>query len=132
MDRAVSGARVLTGGVFECDITHRRSVAVICMPYKIRCNPVHPHNGALPGLYTLCSGYTSVYLCATSLQNLAVQRTFIPLSVSLWNDLADAVFDVVGLAGFKSRANAFFIGLSCCSIFIGSKMLNLPLLALHC
>ena len=28
-------------------------------------------------------------------------------SVSLWNDLADLVFDGVGLAGFKSRANDF-------------------------
>ena len=33
-------------------------------------------------------------------------RTFIPLSVSLRNDLANLVFDGVGLAGFKSRANA--------------------------
>ena len=39
----------LTGGVFECDISHRRSVAVLCMLYKIRCNPEHPLNGALPG-----------------------------------------------------------------------------------
>ena len=31
LDRAVSGARFLTGGVFECDISHRRSVAVLCM-----------------------------------------------------------------------------------------------------
>ena len=51
LDRAVSGARFLTGGVFECDISHRRSVAVLCMLYKIRCNPVHPLNGALPGPY---------------------------------------------------------------------------------
>ena len=29
LDRAVSGARFLTGGVFECDIAHRRSVAVL-------------------------------------------------------------------------------------------------------
>ena len=42
LDRAVSGARFLTGGVFECDIAHRRSVAVLCMLYKIRCNPVNP------------------------------------------------------------------------------------------
>ena len=49
--RAVSGARFLTGGVFECDISHRRSVAVLCMLYKIRCNPVHPLNGALLGPY---------------------------------------------------------------------------------
>ena len=51
LDRTVSGARFLAGGVFECDISHRRSVAVLCMLYKIRCNPVHPLNGALPGPY---------------------------------------------------------------------------------
>ena len=49
LDRAVTCARFLTGGVFECDIAHRRSVAVLGMLYKIRCNPVHPFNGALPG-----------------------------------------------------------------------------------
>ena len=42
---------VLAGGVFECDISHRRSVAVLCMLYKNRCNPLHPRNGALPGPY---------------------------------------------------------------------------------
>ena len=36
-------------------------------------------------------------------------RTFIPLSVSLWNDLADPVFDGVGLAGLKSRANTVLL-----------------------
>ena len=36
-------------------------------------------------------------------------RTFVPLSVSLWNDLSDPVFDGVGLACFKSRANAFLL-----------------------
>ena len=35
LDRAVSGARFLTRGVFECEIAHRRSVAVLCMLYKI-------------------------------------------------------------------------------------------------
>ena len=48
LDQAVSGARFLAGRVFECDISHRRSVAALCMLYKIRCNPVHPLNGALP------------------------------------------------------------------------------------
>ena len=33
-------------------------------------------------------------------------RHFVPLSVSLWNDLSDPVFDGVELAGFKSRVNA--------------------------
>ena len=31
LDRAVSGARFLTGGVFQCDIAHRRSVTVLCI-----------------------------------------------------------------------------------------------------
>ena len=36
-------------------------------------------------------------------------RTFVPLSVSHWNDLSDTVFDDVRLAGFKSGANAFLL-----------------------
>ena len=114
LDRPVSGARFLTGGVFECDIAHRRSVAVMCMLYNIRCNPMHPLNGALPGPYVsvrvtrgalVAHRYTDAPpRCRTS----QYSRTFIPLSVSLWNDLANPVFDGVGLAGFKSRADAFF------------------------
>ena len=51
LDRAVSGARFLTGGVFECDITQCRSVAVLYLLYKIRCNQIHPLNRVLPGPY---------------------------------------------------------------------------------
>ena len=51
MDPVVSGASFLTGGVFECDLAHRRSVAVLCMLYKIRCNSMHPLYDALPVLY---------------------------------------------------------------------------------
>ena len=36
-------------------------------------------------------------------------RTFVLLSVSLWNCLSDPLFDGVGLAGFKSRADAFLL-----------------------
>ena len=112
LDRAVSGARFLTLGVFECDISHRRSVAVLCMLYKISCNPVHPVNGALPGPYVparVARGalvphrYTYAQPRCRTLQ---YSRTFIPFPVSLWNDLASSIFDGVGLAGFKSMANA--------------------------
>ena len=115
LDLAVSGARFLTGGVFECDIGHRQSVAVLCMPYKIRCNPVHPLNGALPGPYVpvrvtrgalVLHRYTYAPPCCRTLQ---YSRTFISFSVSLCNDLANPVFDGVGLEGFKSRANAFLL-----------------------
>ena len=76
---------------------------------------MHPHNGALPGLYVLVMvtrgalvTHRNTYApprCRIS----QYSRTFIPLSVSLWNDLANPVFDGVGLAGFKSRANAFLL-----------------------
>ena len=112
MDRAVSGAWFLTGGVFECDISHRRSVAVLCMLYKIRYYPVHPLNGALPGPYELARvtrGALVAHRYAYAqprCRTLQYNRTFIPFSVSLWNDLASSVVDGLGLAGFKSRANA--------------------------
>ena len=32
-----------------------------------------------------------------------------PLSVSIWNDRSDPVFDGVGVAFFKSGANAFLL-----------------------
>ena len=113
LDRTVSGARFLTGGVFECDISHHRSVAVLFMLYKIRCNPLHhPLNGALPGPYvpvrvTRGALVAHWYTYAPSrCRTLQYSSTFIPFSVSLLNDLANHVFDGVGLAGFKSRANA--------------------------
>ena len=51
LDSVVSGAGFLTRHVFECDIAHRRSVAVLCMLNKIRCNLMHPLKDALPGPY---------------------------------------------------------------------------------
>ena len=50
-DRVVGGARFVTGGVFECNIAHLRSVASLCMLYQIRCNPMQPHYHALPVPY---------------------------------------------------------------------------------
>ena len=39
-------------------------------------------------------------------RTLQFRKTFIPLSVSQWNDIADPVLDGVGLAGFKRKAIA--------------------------
>ena len=113
LDRVVSSTSFLTLGVFECDLAHLRSVAVLCMLHKIRCNPMHPLYGALPVPYvpvrvTCGAAHRYIYAppcCRTS----QYRRTFIHLSVSLWNDLSNPVFDAVGLVGFKSRANAFLL-----------------------
>ena len=85
------------------------------MLFKIKSNPMHPLSG------TLSLPYVPVHVtygalvahrhsfapphCRTS----QCRRTFVLLSMSLWNDLSDPVFDCVGLAGFKSRANAFLL-----------------------
>ena len=79
--------------------------------------PKHPLSGALPGPYVpvrvtrgaLVAHWFSYAppRCRTS----QYRRTFVPLSVSLWNDLRDPVFDGVGWAGFKSRDNFFFFAL---------------------
>ena len=85
--------RFLTWGVFESNIAHRRSVAVLCMLYKIMCNPMHPFHGTLHvphvpvrvargALDPLRHNYES--LCRRTSQH---SRTFIPISVSLWTIL---------------------------------------------
>ena len=76
---------------------------------------MHPLCGALPVPYVpvlvtrdavIAHRFTyAPSRCRTS----QYRRTFIPLTVSLWNNLSDSVFDGVGLAGFKSRANAFLL-----------------------
>ena len=76
---------------------------------------MHPLYGALPVPYVpervtrgavIAHRYT---YAPNRCRTLQYPRTFIHLSVSLWNDLSDPVFDGVGPAGFKSRANAFLL-----------------------
>ena len=76
---------------------------------------MHLLSSALPLLYMMaCATHGTLVAhrhsfapprCKTSVYH----TTFVPLSVSLWNDLSDHVFDDVGLSGFKSRANGFLL-----------------------
>ena len=38
----------LSGSVLHCNLAHRRTVAMLRMLFKVKSNPVHPLNGALP------------------------------------------------------------------------------------
>ena len=116
LDRVISGACFLAGGVLNCNLSHRRrSVSVLCMLHKIRLNPMHPLCGALsePNVPVRVTRGTLIAhrytytppRCITSQYRI----TFIPLSVSLFNYLVDPVFDGVGLAGFKSMSNTFLL-----------------------
>ena len=50
LDRVVRSAGFLVGGVLECNHVHRRSVAELCMLFKIR-DLMHPLSCALPSPY---------------------------------------------------------------------------------
>ena len=104
----VSGDLFPALGVFECDISHRRSVAVPCVLNEIRCNPAHPLNSALPGSYVpvrvtrgalVAHRYT---YAPPRCRTLQYSRTLKPFSVSLWNDLLNPVFDGVDWRVSKS------------------------------
>ena len=116
LDRVVSCAYFLSSGVLNCNLSHRRSVAVLCMLYKIRCDPMHQLCGALPVPYvpvritpgaSIAHRYT--YALPRCRNSQYLPHTFITFSVSLRNALVDPVFDGVGLTGFKSRSNAFLL-----------------------
>ena len=101
-------AGFLAGGVLECNLAHRRSVAEFCMLFTIKTK-------ALPLSYVLARVTRGALVahrhsfapphCRTS----QYRRSFVPLLASLWNDLSDPVLDYVGLEGFRSRANDFLL-----------------------
>ena len=108
LDCVVSSQNFLTSGVFECDLAHRRSVTVLSMLYKIRCNQVHPLNGALPGLYVpgrvtrgalVAHRYT---YAPPRCRNLQYSRTFFPSRCPSGTILPTQY----SMVGFKSRDNA--------------------------
>ena len=48
LDRVVRRAGFLAGGVLDYNLANRRSVAELCMLFKIKNNPMHPLSGELP------------------------------------------------------------------------------------
>ena len=75
---------------------------------QLTYNPMHPLYGALLVPYVpvrvtrdavvACRYTNASYRCRTS----KYQMNFISMSVSLWNDPGDPVFDGVGQADFKN------------------------------
>ena len=99
--------------MFECDLAHRRYVAVLCMPYKIRCYSMPPLHGALPvrvvrgAVITHRRSYAPPS-CRTS----QYRRIFIPLSVSLELSYRPCI-RWCGTGGFQEQGQCFFKGLRC-------------------
>ena len=82
----------------------------LCGSLPVPYVPVRVTRGAL-----VAHRYTyAPHRCITSQD----RRTFIPFSVSLWNDLAEPIFDGVGLTSFMSRANDFLFSLAALSLLV--------------
>ena len=78
------------------------------MLVKIRCYPMHPLYGASSvyvyrmwqcGLHAVLWSHIGIRM-PPSCRISQYLRTFIPISVSLWNDFPDPVFDGVGTNAF--------------------------------
>ena len=125
LDRVVSGACFLAGGVLNCNLSHHRFVAVLCMLYKIRCNPMHPLCGGLPVPYMpvqvtpgalITHRYTyAPPRCRTS----QYRRTFILLSVSLERSGWPRIW-WCGIGRFQEQVQCLFVGLVAPSFFVFS------------
>ena len=129
----------------ECNISHRRFVAVLFMLFKIRSNHVHPLCGALPVHYVqvrvtrgalvahrlVANRLVAHRLVAHRLVALVAHRLVAHRLVAhrlvahrlvalgaLWNNLVDRVFYGVGLTGFKSSVNASLLTLSTLSLCV--------------
>ena len=114
----VTSASFIAVGVLECNLSNLRSVAALCMLFRIQSNVIIH----LTAVHCFCRMIRCVLLvvslvahrhsfapprCKTS----QYQGIFVSLSASLWNDFNDSVFNGVRLVDFKSSANA-----SICSI----------------
>ena len=89
LDRVVRSDDCLAGGVLECNLAHRRSVAELCMLFKIKSNPMHPLSSILPLSYVPARVTRGVLLLIGTRSRLLVEglvsiaEALCPLCVSL-------------------------------------------------
>ena len=113
LDRVVSSANFLVVYALENNFAHQRSVAVSCTLCKMKRTPVPPFSGPLPSPSVpahVTRGASVAHrhsFAPPSCRTSQYRRAIVLHSVSQWNDLNGLVFDGVGLASFRSRANAF-------------------------
>ena len=64
LDRVVRSAGFLAGGVLGCNLAYRRSVAELCMLFRIKSNPMHLLSGSLPLPYVPGACYSWCFGCS--------------------------------------------------------------------
>ena len=116
LDRVVRRAVALSEGEVECDLSHRRRIASLCMFYKIYHNASHPVRQHYPPLLVptritrLTISMHDYVLSAPRCKTLQYSRSFVPACLTLWNGLSSDVFDGVGLCDFKTLVNRALLG----------------------
>ena len=100
LDRVVRRDGFLAGGVLECNLAHRRSVAELCMLFNIKSNPMCPLSDALPLQYVPARVARCALVahrhsftpprCRTS----KYRRSFVLLSVSFWDCQGTGVLSI--------------------------------------
>ena len=77
LDCVVKEAHFTTGGVFECNMSHHCFVAVSCMMYETRCNPIHHLHDALSACAVCSSAGFTWCFCCTLVYLSIVMRFFL-------------------------------------------------------
>ena len=116
LDRIVNRCAHLMNDVMPCKLNNRRSVAGLCMLYKVRERVSDPLFACLPDPYRR-DRFTRR---ADALNEFAFEpvryrinqysRSFIPTFLDKWNSLGNSVFDGVGIGSLKTLVNRSLFG----------------------
>ena len=85
LDKDVKSACLIAGDIL--DLAHRRSVALLCMLFEIKCNPMHPMSGALPLPHVPARDTRRHSFATPSFRTSQHRGSFVPLLLSPWNDI---------------------------------------------
>ena len=101
--------------MFECDIEHCRSVAVLCMLYKVRCNPMHPRYGALHSQYVPVAVHAVLWSHSGTLMRFLAAEPHSSAGHLFSNQYLCGTILVTlirwcGTGGFPVQGQSFFIG----------------------
>ena len=116
LDRVVNRCFRLMNDVVPCDLGNRRSIAGLCMLYKIHERIYHPLFACLPipfrreRLTRRTEALHDRAFEPVRCRSNQYSRSFIPTFVERWNGLDSSVFAGVGMDSFKSSVNRFLFG----------------------
>ena len=137
LDRVVRSAVFLAGGVLDCNLAHRRSVAELFMLFKIKSNPMHPLSCALPLPICLRVLLVVLWLLIGTRSRLPVVGLLSiaePLCPSrcLFGTFLVTLCLMVWTGGFQEQSQCFLVGMICSFFFVSYYFIFLLLRWVDC